>query len=275
MSLFLTITAFGQQSYIYYEYDTICSNTLYSWHGQSINDAGVYYDSLTTVAGGDSVYIMNIYILQSYEMELNGYICQGDSFNWMGSSYSNTGTYYVNYSTACGCDSTYVLNLTVIPKPHINLGPDISANIGDIVTLDAGIHDKYLWSSGGISQYENITIDNLTPISVNVSVQVTDNLCSEVDQITINFLSPTAIEPGYEKQFSIYPNPSSGQFNIKSDETYRYKVYDISGNKIIDNEGNGNSKINLSDFKNGMYFMELKSESETQSVKLIKNTVVR
>lgn len=270
MSLFLSITAFGQQNYIYYEYDTICSNSSINWRGSTIIEPGTHYDSLMTVLGGDSIYVLYLYVQQSYQTEINAYICEDDTFNWQGNAYINTGTYQQNYSTICGCDSLFILNLVVNHKPDIDLGSDITAPIGSSVVLDAGLHDHYMWSTGGNSQQEVIEVDNQYPISVNVSVRVTDNLCSNEDEITIQFTSATGIEPTNEQQFSVYPNPSSGQFNIESNETYHYKVYDISGNKIVDNEGNGNSKVNLSEFENGMYFMELESETGTQSIKLIK-----
>lgn len=263
-------TLFGQLNYVIYEYDTICSNLSYTWHGNNLDSTGIYCDSLTTVSGGDSIIILNLIVNQSYLMELNAHICDFDTLYWQGNQYTTSGTYPINYNSNCGCDSNYILYLIVYHEPTIDLGPDITLCVGQSITLDAGLHQKYNWSTGGDFQFETIELPNSIPTSLNVTVKVTDYNCSNSDEITINFITTTNIKAENSQQINVFPNPSSGLFNINSNQKYAYKIYDITGNKITENNASGNSEINLKNMNNGMYFLEIESESGNQSIKLIK-----
>jgi Secretion system C-terminal sorting domain len=81
----------------------------------------------------------------------------------------------------------------------------------------------------------------------------------------------------YENQFSIFPNPTSGNFSIKNNlfenETF-LNVFDILGNKIISNEkiDNNSKEIDLSNFASGMYFVKISDVNNNilQTEKIIK-----
>ena len=47
-----------------------------------------------------------------YSFTDNYILCTGESFNWHNNDYSTPGTYYANYTSLSGCDSTYILKLT-------------------------------------------------------------------------------------------------------------------------------------------------------------------
>ena len=56
------------QTYEFVDKDTICGNELpYIWRGKECNVAGVYYDSLKTALGGDSVYVLELTVLPETE----------------------------------------------------------------------------------------------------------------------------------------------------------------------------------------------------------------
>lgn len=67
---------------------------------------------------------------------------------------------------------------------------------------------------------------------------------------------------------TVYPNPSNGIFNLKSNnELKNAKVYDLKGNLII-NSKIENNKINLSNFSNGSYVLEIDEQ-------LTKMTIIK
>ncbi|MDD3878060.1 MAG: cohesin domain-containing protein, partial [Bacteroidales bacterium] len=101
--------------YEFIENADICNGATYLWHGQNLSTQGTYYDSLSTVQGCDSVYILNLTVHPTYEFTENAAICNGDSYNWHGQNLSTQGSYYDSLSTVQGCDSVYILNLTVHP----------------------------------------------------------------------------------------------------------------------------------------------------------------
>jgi hypothetical protein len=55
-----------------------------------------------------------------YSFVENYSICDGDSYVWQGNSYTQQGSYVLNYTSINGCDSTYTLNLIVNPVYQFN-----------------------------------------------------------------------------------------------------------------------------------------------------------
>ena len=99
-----------------------------------------------------------------------------DSMTWdNGITYTQTGIYYDSLQTIAGCDSVYMLDLTINPSPDFSFTQDtVGACGGDSVLLDAGSgHTNYLWSTGDTTQtiYANasgtysVTVGNGTPVS--------------------------------------------------------------------------------------------------------------
>ena len=71
-----------------------------------------------------------------------------------GITYTQTGIYYDSLQTIAGCDSVYMLDLTINPSPDFSFTQDtVGACGGDSVLLDAGAgHTNYLWSTGDTTQ---------------------------------------------------------------------------------------------------------------------------
>ena len=107
----LTLTV--NPTYYVQERHAICQGDVYQWHNRNLNAAGVYYDSLTTATGCDSVYELTLRVDRTYFVQEQYSICQGDVYQWHNRSLSTAGVYYDSLTTTAGCDSVYVLTLTV------------------------------------------------------------------------------------------------------------------------------------------------------------------
>jgi hypothetical protein len=70
----------------------------------------------------------------------------------------------------------------------------------------------------------------------------------------------------------VYPNPSNGEFNINiTQDNVIIEVLDILGKVILnENISSGTNKINLSENTNGLYFLRVSQNGQTQVIKLIK-----
>ncbi|MDD3875837.1 MAG: choice-of-anchor J domain-containing protein [Bacteroidales bacterium] len=110
----------------------ICTGDTFNWHGNTYNSQGHYYDSLQTTYGCDSVYILHLIINQPFEFTHQEEICDGDTFSWHGSNFTTQGLYYDSLQTVFGCDSVYILNLSVNPAFEF-LQTDTICN-GDTIT---------------------------------------------------------------------------------------------------------------------------------------------
>jgi gliding motility-associated-like protein len=99
----------------------ICDGDSYVAGGQSQTVAGVYYDTLTTAAGCDSIIITNLSILSSSTTSLPKAICLGDSILAGGSFQKTAGIYNDTLINVAGCDSVIITNLTVISPLYTNV----------------------------------------------------------------------------------------------------------------------------------------------------------
>lgn len=106
----------------------LCSNDLpYTW---SVTDtvfetgtvSGTYLFHYTNVLGCDSNIVLNLSVNQSYEMNESLSLCQNDlpfyyeAGNHIFSTNTTSGAYTFTYPTASGCDSTFILHLTIYPS---------------------------------------------------------------------------------------------------------------------------------------------------------------
>ncbi|WP_288954555.1 fibronectin type III domain-containing protein [uncultured Polaribacter sp.] len=67
---------------------------------------------------------------------------------------------------------------------------------------------------------------------------------------------------------SFYPNPVNDVVNIKLDESFKAKLFDINGKLIL--EVNNKKQIDISFLTSGMYFLKIESEDKIYSGKILK-----
>ncbi|QJP33415.1 T9SS type A sorting domain-containing protein [Nonlabens sp. Ci31] len=85
--------------------------------------------------------------------------------------------------------------------------------------------------------------------------------------------STAGLEDVLQNSISVFPNPSSGIFNVESTlDAVKYDIYDLSGKLITSgNLTNGRSEISLDAVANGLYLMNLSINEVQITKKLIKS----
>jgi hypothetical protein len=74
--------------------------------------------------------------------------------------------------------------------------------------------------------------------------------------------------------FNVYPNPTQNVWNIKTNNQNisSIQVFDVQGRQVLNIiPDSNNATIDASSLPSGLYFAKIKSESTSQSIKLIKN----
>mgnify|MGYP000102733127 CR=1 FL=1 len=86
-------------------------------------------------------------------------------------------------------------------------------------------------------------------------------------ETSITFVSDNSSEP---ELYSVFPNPSEGQFTLKSniDRNYNYKVFNSEGQFILGNNYQfGNAKFEIT--TSGLYFLQVNDGQSNQVSKII------
>ncbi|MDD4149780.1 MAG: T9SS type A sorting domain-containing protein [Bacteroidales bacterium] len=258
-----------------YEFVTnteICAGELFNWQGNDYYVTGTYYDSFSTTVGCDSVYVLNLTVNPTYEFITNAEICDGDLFSWQGNDYSVTGTYYDSLTTTVGCDSVYVLNLTINELPVVSI-----SGIDNFYCVYADPVSMIGTPSGGTFSGQGVNGNIFDPSAAGLGLwpivyEYTDaNTCTNTDTVFVDIDDCVNIEESTLNNIEIYPNPTNGIINISADQNYIVEVLDLTG-RIIEsvNMNNNDISIDLTSKNSGMYIIRLTNGNGTKTVKVIK-----
>ncbi len=92
---------------------SICEGDSYRFGDRSLTQTGVYTQRLNNTSGCDSTIVLNLDVIEAFEMEQNITICEGDTFKLGRQNLTRGGTYIAFLQGQSGCDSTVTINLTV------------------------------------------------------------------------------------------------------------------------------------------------------------------
>jgi len=106
-------------------FDTACDNFEYNAQGTILTESGIYPLNLRSVYGCDSNIILHLTINPSFFDTTSQSICKNEELEFHGLRLDSTGVYEVRYNNIYGCDSVYVVNLTVNPIYIDTISADI------------------------------------------------------------------------------------------------------------------------------------------------------
>ncbi len=161
----------------------ICSGDSILVGGTYQSTSGVYFDTLQTAAGCNSITSTTLTVTTFYSAPLNTQICNGDSILFSGNYLDTTGIYYDTIQNANGCDTLYILDLVVdsaIPITYLNIS----------------VCDEFLTPNGVLITSSSIFNDTLSSVSgcdsiINYNVIVTYSSFATITDTACNsYLSP-------------------------------------------------------------------------------------
>ncbi len=169
------------------EYDTICaSQSPYLWHGQNLNQSGIYYDTVSyRLSDCDSAhYELHLTINPALKRDTTVYVCEQDlPFVWVVNgvttwSTDKTGAFlHVDTipSLTTGCDSIITLHYNGLKTPRVAIPVTAFKSYkwnGEVYT-ESGVYRDTAVSADGCDSITilNLTIQNPTYARVeNVSI---------------------------------------------------------------------------------------------------------
>jgi hypothetical protein len=208
----------------------------------------------------------------------------GTSYTWnvpgQGSNINvtpNTTTQYmVMGSGANGCVGSSAITVSVNTLPTVSGVPSNQQVCPtDALTLSGTGAVTYQWVSNNPAMVltgQNITM-NLTT-STTFTVFGTDaNGCEDTDVFAVTVDACTGInELVSGNTMNVYPNPSTGVFNIStgSTEEVNVSVSDVTGRLVYTSRGTAHFSVDLSNVAAGVYYVKCESADGAAVARLIK-----
>lgn len=208
-------------TYLFEEEFVICDNELpFVWQGEEYEESGDYEKEYLTVHGCDSIYTLSLTIHPTELIENTHEMCEGETYEWNGQTYTEAGNYTFETETEFGCESIHTLELTVNPAEKIEQNAEICDG------------DTYTWFEQELTEEDVYTYLHPTETSENgcaVIYELTLTVNPLPEDVTI------VLDPENKK---LYP----GEFGKATIEDSQNDVvyWVTSGGNIVVEEMNGN-----------------------------------
>ncbi|MES2681470.1 MAG: T9SS type A sorting domain-containing protein [Bacteroidota bacterium] len=156
------------------------------------------------------------------------------------------------------CTTTTTVAVTVNQLPNVSVTANRTTVCkGEQVTLTAAGASTYSWNTTGTGA--SIIVTPLIDIPYTYTATGTDvNNCSKDATVTISVQRCTGInELQSGEEISVYPNPSNGNFTIKSGVAMILSITNELGQivKTVSLTENNKNEVNISGLSNGIYFI--------------------
>ncbi len=228
---------------------------------------GVYIDTISTIFGCDSILTINLSMNESSSAEIDAITCDVYTAP-SGAMYSETGVFTDVILNTAGCDSVITINLTKIDLDLgvENMDPELRA-------IATGVSYQWVDCDNGFEPISGATNQTFTPIdNGNYAVIITDEECN--GQSECFSIETVSIQAEVLNQTLIYPNPTSGVFRIRLDDTKSISqviIRSIEGKliQVITSLDKNVLEIELNE-PAGVYFIELIGKNGVNSIKLVK-----
>jgi gliding motility-associated-like protein len=152
---------------------TICEGESYTVGSSVYTETGSYSDAFVTADCCDSVFLLDLTVIEIEETFLTETICDGESFEVGTSSYTTSGSYQDVLIASTGCDSIVSLTLDVLDVPQTSLVESIcdgeTYSVGTSTYNTSGNYQDILVAANGCDSIIDLqlTVLNVPQTSLN------------------------------------------------------------------------------------------------------------
>ncbi len=201
---------------------SICLGEEYVFNGQVLNVDGVYSDTLSAVGGCDSLVTLTLTILPLSQSVTGVTICAGETYSFNGDLLADAGTYTATFTGVNGCDSTSVLNLSVLPVQTTSLSITTCANqpylFNGLSLGQSGNYTAVLTSVNGCDSTVMLQLTVLPIASSSVSATICTgdpysfdgNLLTQTGTYSATFAAVNGCDSLVTLQLTVLPLAQSG-----------------------------------------------------------------
>lgn len=169
-------------------------------------------------------------------------------------------TPYTNIDVSYTPGDTYTVTFNVMDEDdnaiegaNVNInGDDLTTDASGVATINLadGDYDYTVSKAGYFDATGTVTVAG-APVTEEVTLSL-----DAVNEISHNKLN-------------IYPNPSTGLFNVKAEGNYEATIVNFTGQVVYQNTLNGNTVIDLSSQPAGVYFVRIKNNDNITNRRIV------
>ena len=241
--------------------DAICDGDSIQIGNIFATTPGVYPDTLQTVAGCDSILLVDLTVHPVYDITLTDTICSNGTIAFGDSTYNTTGIHEYNTQSIFGCDSTVFLDLTVLLSPVTDLYVDRCQGetffVAGQLQFETGDYTEVYTASNGC---DSTVITHLTIRPI------------ETTQIDIELCEGQSVFVGDDEIFEsgIYTDTLATSFGCDSILYYNVAIVDFffSEREVVVCEGSSYFVGGEDQFEPGIYYDTLSTNSGCDSIVL-------
>lgn len=193
----------------------------------------------------------------------------------------NAGPFVVTSQSTTAFWNTGTTETVTWDVANTDIAPINCTKVDILFSSDAGENFDYVLASNVDNNGSAVVnVPNLNTIRGRVMVRASDNVFFNVNATWIVVQGEVGVEDFTFADFSVYPNPSNGTFNLKfipaSADKIEVSLYDLRGRMvsqtIYDEAATGmfNKELDYNFIDSGMYFLMVKNGDKSITKKLIK-----
>ena len=190
--------------------ETICFGQSYPFKGENLFESGLYSDTTLSIWGCDSIAVLNLTVVDDYDITKNDTICSGEEYYFDGKLITETGRYKAKFKSKGGCDSIVTLDIVVHETLDLAV-PSVVNHCKD----EEYISIPYVLNSGRLDEFklyfEDVALEcegysvesdallvefpaDLTPNSYRAMLKFGERSCGkEFENVTLNVLYPREV----------------------------------------------------------------------------------
>ncbi|MEP7264617.1 MAG: T9SS type A sorting domain-containing protein [Bacteroidota bacterium] len=247
---------------------TLCAGDSIQLGSTFIKSSGLYIDTLTSRYGCDSVVSLQLIVTNPLFSIVDTTICIYETFDFNGSSISNSGTYIDTLSGSNSCDSIITLHLSVDSIP-------VSLHVSNDSLLITGT-GSYTWFNCANSTIINGQQNSyyIPTASGDYAAIISNGNCSDTT-LCISVIISDVEKKVYLDSYNLSPNPAADQIEIKGllKAGNSINIYDITGKKILScelKEPTSSFILDVITLPNGVYFIQILTETGNLRLRFVK-----
>ena len=181
---------------------------------------------------------------------------------------TQSGIYWVRLTNNDGCSNSDTVLVNYQPIPYVNLGPDVTIQPDDSVTIiaDYNENNSCLWFNGSTDSVIVINSSMFTFDTLNVWAKVTSpNNCKNRDKMVVTIDSVTFL---LTSTITISPNPTRDYIWVKSNHYIsEISCYNMFGQFMFKQKPNLRAvKLDFKFLAMGTYFLKIKLDNDYSKI---------